>query len=1458
MNRKIIAAFLAFIFIFGVFPMETVYANPQNPVKVLTIIDSNISQNNPGSVYNIKINWKQPDVAAGTGTDPAHQGKSISYDVMYSNATTGEAYSLIKTVAGEEGADQSLTLNNFQLAKGSIYKFKAEPWHIHTIEGQNGGTTQAVRITPTLKSQEALYLTDIRVSAEGSGNMLTVKWDNPTLDGEDIFNGYNIYYRPRGATKFGNPVRVETKAVKIPGKPNELQYTITDNGLQVGTFYDVAVEPTIDNMEVRGGDSNTPITQYKSYYLAYTSQRNRYYMTTEAKIKILLRAEEVGSEVVRLFWSSLSNNVSGGLSMYPKTIEVFEQTDGAPRAESVGILQGDFARNTNFWYVKRPKAITEYYLVVTYDYIDPVTGKNATLDSEKAAFNPTFNDFSPYRPKITSISDNGIIPLKIDVDWLAFTRKPYNEAEEKAAVAEDIYIDKNVSYDIWVTDNLTFMDDPTFIALKKITTAEGVNMTVDEKVDELTGNKFYVFSTKTNTSIVLDKYVTRTRLPDGTNTPYEVKPLEENKVYYVRIQATRSSAGSQTSQPSTSSIYIPPLGSIPVNPVMLSSPPLRVKEDGVKVEGGVATIDIEWESRWFEAYDPQTATWHSKVGFDANKKLVFGNVKMEEVVLPVALSEIEGGVNVERIKTQLAQKLGATVPIRYLDLTGASYRLHVAQYDYISQFKDNSYKGYVNSINSNPNAWSGITFGNIAQPLFEYTITTENVPQAGPLKLNTAYVIFLQPIVGTTAAYFPSYVYATTSNVLPPLVIIPTVPNLEDASKVAVTNATGTEGGVEMNEPTTDGTATVRWEFSTDLNYEIAYSDKLTDYPDSGKLIPVTKQNITTRQDPKTKVDYYYMTIRDLFPNTQYYVWIRSKAGNINSAWSNVVYTSTKDITKPFPPNGLGVVSKESLNTYNKEKSTTYTPVNSDYFILEWVRNAQDKEVPTSPGTATGGTATGLLSNLIPNSYLGMFSELTPNKTYYARAKTIYTVSLGGGNAAGGIKRTYNYVVQISLTKDFAEVIELTIPVLEQFQEGASNFRRLESDWSSVINVITGKTDSEYDGDKDERAYPLPIEDYEITFDYTTNTLVYRFRSDKKDASGNKDNGVDARFISNLVKNKTMVYTLDLSKYQSITPVNRIVELPYSIFNALDERKISLQVKADNLKYTLHPGSIYTSEIKQINDVGKNAIVKLSFSTYSPDTPSLYAGEVYSSKPHKIAMQLTTPTRNVNIENLAKDAKVELAVNYEAVKNNANTATYLANKNTAGWERVNSDYNSASNSMIVNTKKLASYGIITKNTPKGIIDDEYRGAIDNVMSKIAITDAASFDTEAPVNASRFNKIISALATNKKEIAMNAPLTDSEFKSLGKSGILVSGSQVSKEAGINSLVKLYELKNSPVKNYPNDSPKTVGCEPKYKSGLLKAEKLGFLDGYNNTFDPKELLTTGEMFKFLNYIIEDAGL
>ncbi len=1460
---KLIAYLLTTALTLSVLPLNMVYANKQAYISDLNI--QYMSSTAPQ--YDVTLGWSNP--TPSTAPDLAANGPSWQSDIhdiegyfIYRrNATAKQSKAdLLDTI--DKTKSNYLVKDNV-LTPGSIYAYSVRPYHKHQYATKNsaGAADTKMDYAPydtSIPESEVLFMSDIQVEAKGSGSTLTVTWDNPTLDGTEIFSGYRIFYQSGGSkvTTFNSQVDVSLTDKSLIRTTDSLRagvqrltYSINNpNDIIQGETYAVKVEPIYAGSLIRdipSGKSYNMIavpsgTALKTYNITFSTKTVKEYRTNDASISIPLEILENGVNSLNLHWWGISKKVGNIESLVIKMGSAPDQGSGSNWSE-ISTIYGNDSIFVNYWQVDRPTSGVTYYQISVN-----ITGKTTPLLSEIAMYDPTQINITPNKPDIQSVKAGaGTSTAKtIDVTWNAFTRYPYTASEQ--AFADPIkktIVDKDIAYNVWVSDDLNLLSDST---LTKI-----LDMAPPSKLQSVVDAVYGLPGYKAN----IGTYIASA---DKTQ-----KNLQTNKIYYIKVQAVKQIKDATgkiqnlISESAYTSIYIDANGNI-ATPPNISKPPLRVKKDTSGYD--VITKDsitIQWNKSWYEIYDPTTNTWNAKVSFDG-VNLLFGDAASASNFIDIYKAGTIADVKSKLIAAGVSSGYVNTLIIRQVTLDDAQYEILVAPYSDVEKTAG-GYQAYVDKAlaDATGKSFTAITpQGSAAEPEYQITKLTQN----------TTYLILLRPYIvnenGKNVTY-PSYIMATTLPDGTNVNITPTVPTIQADSN-------------------TDTQLTVKWENSINLKYELSISELQLADPSKGTIVPfdtIITETIPLKDENGISKRFY--TFKNLLPDTGYYICVRAtaenKTGTVSSAWSNPVFVVTNDLTAPNVPDGFGVASNYDLKIINKANGTTYVPIDVSSIILEWLRDVNDVPAtgtaPTTPTSTakpsvTTTTDTEVLTSAdIPSSLLAKFNNLIANKKYYARAKTRLTVT---ADKSGASTKTYTYVIQISPTKDFTDYVEVEAPQASPAQSNGSYFKQKESAFTTIIMITTSYSKDEYDGDVDPDLIPLPEDDFEITYDYYTDTLLYRFRSDAKDAAGNKDNLTDQRFISKLIQNKTYTYGIDVSKYNNTLVNNRTVEIPYTVMQAFKERKINLKIKADNLTLTVLPGTIETADVKGIKDFGKGSSVTIKLNADDKNNPGISTSgtrsQKYLSSPKTVKINVVTPTRNVAVTNAATPLKVSMKLDNRKDLLDKNVDGYVFDGTIPDWQRVPTNYDKENGVVSFDSTKVGIYSVIALEAPNAStsVSDWSYNAYVSVCSKLNMKDLKTYVPNSAVTPQAFNNIISAVANNRKDVTLKDTLAQKDKTALTKAGMYASDENqtVTRQVAISALVSLYEAKTKrAVKNYtPLEESSyydVAYADPAYVKNLLKADQIGFYtENDMGAARVDEELTYGELMYMLDIVYQDA--
>ncbi len=1412
--NRIVSFLLCVIMLIGSMPLS-IMAKPQKSVKITNILSQN---NKIAPQYSFEMRWENPSWDLD-GNEEIKNAKLKKENITLGNEKFEEDITFDKDKT-------SIIKEETNLTAGSLYEYEILPYHTH--KDDKGKVTN---IFPANTPEDSgLFMTDIQVSAKGyiydeKKGALEVTFHNPTYKGKDVFTAYNIYYQEGNSTgNFNNKIRVDIKNEDLKRSKDPttnvdtLTYTIIDEKIKPSTLYSIKVEPEYNGNEIRNTQNPTVMIDKNNKVIGFNKKE---YRTDNAYVSIPLYIYEDGKDFLKLEWLGIENLVSKP-NIFIKKIDILSGPSKDQITNVIGTLLGNDSKNINSWRIPKPEELTYYKISVCLTNNQNATENSqciSTVESEINWYDPSVVNVTPNRPNIYPKLKEG--ESIIDLYWDTFSRPAYNEEEKPSEGEDGLLIDKKVVYDLWITDSLKNLDRVSLPKILDRVPADQIQIT------NIPDTKNKVFYNK------ITEYVT----VDETGS-FIKKPIDENKVYYIKIIARKpiSEEKDLSSMPAISQIYVPPMGDIS-RPKALSKPPLRIKKD----ENGndVITqneITIQWNTNWFEVYDKETDSWHSIAALrDGN--LVYGKeVKDTDKIIYFYDKTTEE--DVRKAFSDAGYIDTSSLVVRNMDISSKDieYEMIVLPFDEIEQ--SGGYEQYIEKLlQSEGDLWKKIDPTFTDEKYAEYLINE--------LKENTMYAILLRPYRiltdGKKDAY-PTYILGTTLPKDSDIDITPTIPKLYEVGK-------------------TDTSIEVEWEKAANkIVYELAVDENIIEDPSKAKMI-INSQNIkdnAVAYNKENGKEFLKYNIKPLFPDTGYYIWIRAIVEDTekSSDWSTPIYVRTNTIAKPEPPSGFGLASEKSLSTYNTNNNTDYKPITDKYLALEWLRDPED--LLKDPKAEKKGTAEPLLDSNIKKTYMVKFNELMANRYYYTRAKTKVYISKGSD---GTIEKVYTYIIQLSPNQDFKDAVEIEMPTVEP---KGDKVLTAESDWTTTYRYRTKFStdgDGDYDGNIIDDLYPLPTEDFEILYDPITKTLTYRFRSNKIDENGNADNLVDQRFITKLINNKVYDYNLDLTKHNNYTIQNRRVEIPYSIISAFDERKISLSITTGGTRFKLNPAFLNTSEAKSVGKLGTNTIVAIDIMQNPDGLPILNHNQIYGTTPEYIKISINNNGVYTPLTFTGSDMDIMLKLKNRSLTLDNSVGAYR-NINNNIWERIPSSYSSETGIHTVKTNKLGKYTTISNGVNQSNINGNNDvSLVTNVNSKIVFTDLNNLNMKNPISVVQFNNIIAGVANGKKEIAINGGLSDKDYKGLQNSGMLLQGSVVGREAGINSLVKLYEMKTKtkfePISDINTTPYKDIkNANKAYQNNLIKAGDIGFYKDSTKA-NPKNVMTIEEMFYMIDIILADSG-
>ncbi len=1412
-----------------------VYANKQAQVTAIAVTDSSPTQVGATS-YKIKYNWTEPLSYEPDGdidtlhTIPTMPVGKAGYDMYFKNATKNEqATTATKVNTDTLATNMSVNINR-DLVDSSIYSFTTQPWHMHTYVSYNadGMPMYTEKRAPYVSGEsliEALYLSDIKLTAESEGTDVTFTWKNPQYYGKNVFAGYNIYYDVGGQNdvKF---IQVLNSSQGLTLTNGVYSYTTTLPDITYGQFYDAKIEPIVSSgtgyQEIRSMASPTVTIDQKTYPIGFSS---RDYLYQDIYLTPGIELTDISSENIQISWSA-GNYSKVEIYKSPK-----EGIEGSIDGYSLlATLSGTNASITN-QILEKPSTIT-YYKVVFY-----FNNNTSFMISNWVIYDPTYKQFEPYMPKIYHFEgDESTTPVMLDVIFNAFQRTAVTAEEEELYPNNKLFVDPNVTYKIWITDDDENFYDSSFDD-KYVALIDGTAMTPQEYIvpptstDSEAGNTVMAYNRQFYNYYAYE------------NGAYVSKPTKDGKIYYIKIVATRP--GGDTSKIAYDLTYVKPLLDNTSNPITLTNPPLRLEVDENQVPIRTEnSFNIEWQKLWNEVYDYDTEQWYAVIGVNKAGQIVYGKentTALNDSNRVISLydgayftGDLEGDTArvIEKLKSLGVDQSSEN----YKNFIMRKANLGTTQYEmYVTTFSNmelnGGYESYLKQFLSEPDspwrAFSPTADGDN----FTYMVNSCDDP-SGALEPATSYVVYIRTYIidpngNKVYSYNPAYVVGET---------------LSSKETIPVTPPTIILFPVDE----TQNSITFEFEYASVFEYNLKFSNKLADYTDGG--VDITNEEllangtIYVNAAGDTMIKY---TIKNLAPETRYYVWANATYEGNTSAWSLPLEQVTDKMTAPAPPKAIGLMAQSNVDIINSNNGTVYKNPEDNYFIIDFARVPDDETAYTSSIT-DNGDGSYMFDELIPRFPGAYFDELVPNQKYYVRAKTVLTAVVSDMYA----EYYYSYIVQISETPKFEEV--LTVHVFDGgFVPDGITTLQVESEWSKSIVVKTGKTTDEYDGDKDDALYPIPDDNFKISS--KDDTITFEYRGSGKDSSGVNNNLTDQRLISDLINNGAYSLMADLSSYDTNSKTIREVKLPYRLVNALNTHKIAFTFKAYDTYFTTDFSDIdKIVKANNIKDFGNDSKISIKFADKTNALRGYTGGNSFVGKAIKPSISIETPSRTIEITNTYDT--INLAFNVDRTDYSTSNIVIQSFDDFGNSTTEKHKYDDDTATMSIDTKFLKAAGKVRQNVA---ISSSQSNEYYNVTSALNITDLRTFNGSDPVYALYFNNIVAGIAKDKSSIAMRDTLDSSDYTALGRSGLLIAGDKVKREDAISSLVKLYEIETGTKIQLTTSTSSVPGISKvssANKQNVAKAYQIGLYDDSNTNFS--STLTFNEFFYMLDLIITDG--
>ncbi|TCT13080.1 hypothetical protein EDC18_10943 [Natranaerovirga pectinivora] len=1460
MTKRIISFFL--VILIGITSIITtnIFANPQAPVSSFTVdevyytLGQNFVTNAPILRPRITVSWTDPqNWAPGNGNEEVHAPDF--YEVYINNRTLN----IQRTIRVNKGTDvfnaKRLFLHDeMNLNTGSLYELSIQPQHYHYVE-RNGEIVRelAPHLSPPVKTYA---ITDLNVELVPSETEITVIWDDVALQNLN----YRIVYAVGDFSNQSKDALLNNMQGEITGLRNNspdvqqfydpvagrnrLRYTI-DQNVFPGQVYSIIVEPTMD------------------YFDGYLVQRNRHYPHVFiCSTNIDLRVSEEG-DYVRLDWNIPASFKVGQDQEEYELVEarIIEYINGQGRNV---VIFDNKAANMEYYKIPKPSQEAEYQIKLKYQAVGGVNKPPIEPESRRVPFVPTelkIRPTQPYVPKpvsqriLTELrNQNSNIALKeiLEQEYMLpgdifngninqllnsqrvfkydtnnnriqFIFAPFKrrDIKEGSSTFGQTIVDTEVYYDVYVAKDINHFDSAMKVVNRIKIEPNDTSRVIRDQNDKIIGYR-----------LLLNQYFD----PDKN----QLQNIIPNQLYYIKIVAIKDWGDRDVrSEPNIVPIYFDYDGNI-YSPPTIAKPPLRIRNE----ETTQTSVTLEWKESWWEAYFINvdgSNTWYSEAWVDNDGKVYDSPIENGQY-FPIHLGQVEA----EKLKQRLIELGNTEVDyfVREINLgkdpfgvSDVKYKFHKMPYNEVKTTIDNrkimdpSYNlnSYIEELlerdrdESQPLPWKDIN------P--EKDVNSNNVLyyKENGLVPNTQYLFLLYPyridLTGETLfAHYPTPIVGITDPIPSEVKPDPTVPSL------FVSNYT-------------DITADLMWRYNTDLVYEMRY----------GLVDDITKANpveiiLPPTNDPRypSNGSYYEQHIKDLFPNTEYYFWIRAiqpKTDTV-SAWSNAVVVTTRDIENPAPPRGIGLASLENLKPHNYNENQ-----GEDFLTVEWLLHPDDN--PENYKDAK-----------VKKSYVYIV-EMANNSRFI---DPIYIELTDGNNdiLPPNIEKLEKNLIKINgLIPNRRYYFRLKTRVI---LEGENNqmLSRESLFYSPTLALLTMPSSKEYDGNPIDAIIRLPYEYYEKIYDPVKQELTYRFRFNQNDVNGEFDHFIIEKLISELLRENAYSYNIDISEFENKPIVRRKVEIPYRLWASLREYNINLVINGKTTRISIPTNSIDSHLHALGSQLGSSPTITLSMNDQATSMgmnsslPTLALPVVI---PQNISMALTTQRGTRTITTVDKPITFHFNTANRYSVYNKPVEVVRWNQSSQKWDKAVATYNNTRRELDLKTNNLGLYYSYVTNGPAAVQSVHWAIPFkQNVENHINITGNVQ-DLNRSVKKSEYANILYALLEGNKSVDINQSINSTKLQNLKSSRILAQDNNMNdnltrEDAFHMTVATFLQLRGRPTQPTQaalNTINQTPGISDVYKRNIAIGIDEKFIADANK-IRPKDILTYGEMYSILNRLFQ----
>lgn len=509
------------------------------------------------------------------------------------------------------------------------------------------------------------------------------------------------------------------------------------------------------------------------------------------------------------------------------------------------------------------------------------------------------------------------------------------------------------------------------------------------------------------------------------------------------------------------------------------------------------------------------------------------------------------------------------------------------------------------------------------------------------------------------------------------------------------------------------------------------------------------------------------------------------------------------------------------ISTINSENQVGYDILGENYITIIFELNTVNEDNGSYNGITMYGIDEILGTELYPSTIGVKFNELTKNKRYNIRMRSIR--ELGDGTEANE-----SYEIEISDNVYFDNSRKVVVG--DYVEKEDDSLEVLKSSWSRTLEITTKGIDGEiFNID----LFELQGQEYKEknvngvkTYSYSGDEIYYK-----------------EKLISKLLSSDENEYTVDMS--DDVNTYKRILEMPREVLENFITLKSDLKIRGKNVEIVLNE--------KSIKDILSKAVVGSNVHFIFEEINNIYGyiklEDIALSTPEKVEIEIEIDDgKKIKVDSITNGIYINVYPNTKNIFGSLNINLYTRKSEGRDFQIIPSK--EESNIYSFTTKKLGIYFILGKTTPKGTNGNS---ELTKLNKKLLIKDIKYFYTDSKVNTTQFNNLVYAIARKEKEVSLNKRITKEKYNFLGKSKLLISGKYVSYEQGINSLVRLLELKEG-YKIEVSNGTKLINenkVDRRYLKNMEKALEIGLI---GNNIDYKKNMSLNDLISYLNIITQ----